>query len=50
MQIARDLTLMGHLNAGDAIGEVAHGLDQQFVANGEYFTGFRCAFPPRSGR
>lgn len=50
MQIARDLTLMGHLKAGDSVGEVAHGLDQELASAGAYFTGFRCAFPPLAAR
>lgn len=50
MQIGRDLALMGSLTAPDAeqIASVQHGGDTEPAGKGRYFTGFRCAFPPRT--
>lgn len=48
MQIGRDLALMGNLGRPEALGLVAHGTDSEPAGKGRYFTGFRCAFPPRA--
>lgn len=51
MQIGRDLALMGSLTApeAEAIAAVQHGDDTEPAGKGRYFTGVRCAFPPRVG-
>jgi len=47
MHLARDLTLIGRLGQPDTLIPISHGLDFEPTAKGQYFTGFRCAFPPR---
>lgn len=48
MHVARDLTLIGRLGQPDTLIPISHGLDFEPTAKGQYFTGFRCAFPPRA--
>lgn len=50
MQLARELSLLGDLTApdADAVASVQHEADGRPAGRGRYFTGFRCAFPPKA--